>query len=165
MLSLLKGDAGQINRAFTPDNQGMMKGFTSQNIFDSSKQLLLFSDGDFNLNDPGLNSSASKKPIILDEGKERYTGRLKFFDENKNYGFIIMDGDGSDIFVHFDDLSKAGVTKDMLRVVKNGQIIRFSFGCMSYIGKYNKSRKAVDIELIQFSNGVMGSLGNNLYGI
>ena len=76
-----------------------------------------------------------------------------------------MDGDGSDIFVHFDDLSKAGVTKDMLRVVKNGQIIRFSFGCMSYIGKYNKSRKAVDIELIQFSNGVMGSLGNNLYGI
>ncbi len=29
---------------------------------------------------------------------QRYTGRLKFFDENKNYGFIIMDADGSDIF-------------------------------------------------------------------
>lgn len=23
----------------------------------------------------------------------RYTGRLKFFDDNKNYGFIIMDAD------------------------------------------------------------------------
>jgi hypothetical protein len=40
-------------------------------------------------------------------------GRLKFFDENKNYGFLIMENDGSDIFgilflfyllVHYDDL-------------------------------------------------------------
>lgn len=41
---------------------------------------------------------------MLDEGKERLTGKLKFFDENKSYGFIIMDDDGSDIFVHYDDL-------------------------------------------------------------
>ncbi len=34
----------------------------------------------------------------------RFTGRLKFFDEGKNYGFLVMDSDGSDIFVHFDDL-------------------------------------------------------------
>ena len=26
--------------------------------------------------------------------------------------------------------------------------IRFSFTCMNYVGKYNKSRKAVDVELI-----------------
>ena len=40
----------------------------------------------------------SKKPIIIDDGIHRYSGRLKFFDENKNYGFLIMDLDGSDIF-------------------------------------------------------------------
>jgi len=45
-----------------------------------------------------------RKPIILEEGKEIFSGRLKFFDENKNYGFIIMDTDGTDIFVHHDDL-------------------------------------------------------------
>lgn len=43
-------------------------------------------------------------PIILDEGKIRYEGYLKFFDEIKNYGFLVMDVDKSDIFVHFDDL-------------------------------------------------------------
>lgn len=42
---------------------------------------------------------------------ERFTGRLKFFDDGKNYGFIIMDADESDIFVHYDDLQKAGITK------------------------------------------------------
>jgi hypothetical protein len=88
-----------------------------------------------------------KKPIILDESKERYAGRLKFFDENKKYGFIIMDDDGSDIFVHYDDLVKANITKDYLRTIRMGNIIRLSFGCMAYIGKYNKSRKAIDIQL------------------
>ena len=78
----------------------------------------------------------------------RKTGRLKFFDEAKNYGFIIMDEDGSDIFVHFDDLAKAGVAKDLLRTAKQGNIIRFSFNCMNYIGKYNKSKKAVDLTLL-----------------
>ena len=44
----------------------------------------------------------------------RYTGRLKFYDSNGKYGFIILDGIGSDLFVHFDDLSKAGMTKELL---------------------------------------------------
>jgi len=90
-------------------------------------------------------SKEKKKPIILDESKERHTGRLKFFDEAKNYGFIIMDEDGSDIFVHMDDLMKANISKDTLRTIKNGNMLRLSFCCMMYIGKYKKSRKAVDI--------------------
>jgi len=89
-----------------------------------------------------------KKPIILDESKERYNGRLKFFDENKKYGFIVMDEDGSDIFVHYDDLCKAGITKDLLRTARMGNLIRLNFGCMAYIGKYNRSRKAIDIQLM-----------------
>lgn len=59
-----------------------------------------------------------------------------------------MDEDGSDIFVHLDDLSRAGVTKDILRSAKHGNIVKFSFFCMNYIGKYNKSKKAVDLELL-----------------
>jgi len=86
--------------------------------------------------------------IILDESNERFTGRLKFFDENKNYGFIIMDQDSTDIFVHFDDMAKANISKEFLRSVKAGNNIRFAFSCMRYLGKYNQSRKAVDIELL-----------------
>jgi hypothetical protein len=43
--------------------------------------------------------------------RTRYKGRLKFFDESKQYGFIVMDTDKSDIFVHYDDLNKANITK------------------------------------------------------
>jgi len=89
-----------------------------------------------------------KKPIILDESKERYLGRLKFFDENKKYGFIVMEDDGSDIFVHYDDLCKANITKDLLRTARMGNLIRLTFSCMAYIGKYNRSRKAIDIQLL-----------------
>ena len=90
-----------------------------------------------------------KKPIILEETRETYTGRLKFFDETKNFGFLVMDSDRSDIFVHYDDLVRADLDKEKLRSVKNGNVLRFRFSCMSYIGKYNKSRKAIDLELIK----------------
>lgn len=47
-----------------------------------------------------------KKPVIvISESQQRYTGKVKFFDETKNYGFIVNDSDGKDIFVHFDDLN------------------------------------------------------------
>ncbi len=60
-----------------------------------------------------------------------------------------MDDNGLDIFVHYDDLSKAGVSKDMLRSVKYGNVLRFSFSKMMYIGKYDKSKKAVEITYLQ----------------
>lgn len=59
-----------------------------------------------------------------------------------------MDDDGSDIFVHYDDLEKANIDKDFMRSTKHGNIIRFEFTCMAYIGKYNRSRKAVDLVLL-----------------
>lgn len=88
-----------------------------------------------------------KKPVILDDSKRRMTGRLKFFDENKNYGFVIIDSDNTDIFVHYEDLCKAGLTKDILKNAGFIKTIRVSFCSLTYIGKHNKSRKAVDLEL------------------
>ena len=58
---------------------------------------------------------------------------------------MVMDEDNTDIFVHYDDLHKAGMTKEFMRTTKQGNVIRFSFLCMSYIGKYDKSRKAVEL--------------------
>ncbi len=56
-----------------------------------------------------------------------------------------MDMDFSDIFVHYDDISKANINKEYLKLAKHGTRIRFSFSCMNYVGKYDKSRKAVDL--------------------
>jgi hypothetical protein len=36
-----------------------------------------------------------------------------------------------------------------MRTTKQGNIIRFEFSCMVYVGKYDKSRKAVDLILIE----------------
>jgi hypothetical protein len=59
-----------------------------------------------------------------------------------------MDIDGKDLFVHYDDMKKAGVTKEQLRNVRFGYQIRFTFSKMMYIGKYDRSSKAIDIQLL-----------------
>lgn len=110
-----------------------------------SKQKKESSDCDSSLKT--IDQDKNKKLVIIEESQTRYTGRLKFFDEAKNYGFIVMDEDNSDIFVHFDDIAKANITKEYLRTTKLGNVINFSFACMTYIGKYDRSRKAVDLML------------------
>ena len=46
-------------------------------------------------------------------------------------------------------LLKANINKDILKMAKNGHLIRLAFSCMKYIGKYDKSRKATDIEVLE----------------
>ena len=79
----------------------------------------------------------------------RVTGRLKFFNESQNYGFIVSDIDGKDLFFHFDDMKKTNLSKQFLKDAKNRFIVRFLFKVMNYYGKYNLSKKAVDIELVK----------------
>lgn len=38
-------------------------------------------------------SSKKQLNIRTDENSIRFLGRLKFFDENKNYGFLVKDDD------------------------------------------------------------------------
>lgn len=61
---------------------------------------------------------------------------------------MISDIDGKDIFFHFDDMKKTSLSKQFLKDAKNKYLIRFTFKVMAYYGKYNMSRKAVDIELV-----------------
>ena len=37
------------------------------------------------------------------------TGTVKFFNENKGYGFIAPDGGGNDAFVHISALERSGM--------------------------------------------------------
>lgn len=77
------------------------------------------------------------------------TGRLKFFNEGQNYGFVLSDIDNKDIFFHFDDMKKTNLSKQFLKDAKNRFIVRLQFKVMAYYGKYNLSRKAVDIDLLK----------------
>jgi len=41
---------------------------------------------------------------MIEQDSIRYNGELKFFNEQKEYGFIVSEHDGSDVFFHFDDV-------------------------------------------------------------
>jgi CspA family cold shock protein len=48
------------------------------------------------------------------------SGTVKWFNEQKGYGFIQPDGGGEDIFVHISAVEKAG-----MRTLREGQKINF----------------------------------------
>jgi hypothetical protein len=54
-----------------------------------------------------------------------------------------------DLFVHFDDLSRAGLSKEKLLSLKNNYELRFEFTYYEYEGKqHKKSKKAIDLLMI-----------------
>ena len=48
------------------------------------------------------------------------TGTVKFYNDQKGYGFITPDGGGKDVFVHASALERAG-----LRGLREGQKVSF----------------------------------------
>jgi len=92
-------------------------------------------------NTSGLNSPPSGELIVG-------TGLLKFFNQQHQYGFIISEKDGSDIFFHYDDVKHTLLSKEFLRHATENYDVRFSFHILDYIGKYESSKKAVNINLL-----------------
>jgi hypothetical protein len=91
------------------------------------------------------------KREILDHSDRRYTGVLKFYNENKGFGFVGCEQDSTEIFLHGDDLLKANIDIKNLKKKCVGGLMRFSFSILEYLGKYNRSRKVVDLKLIEFA--------------
>jgi len=48
------------------------------------------------------------------------TGTVKWFNENKGYGFIQLSGDGKDVFVHYSDIEGEG-----FRTLSEGESVEF----------------------------------------
>ena len=95
--------------------------------------------------DQTVREEKAPKRIILGKTDRRYTGTLKYFDYNKGYGFVTIDANGTDIFLHCDDLVKANIDIKEVGAKSKGNPIKFSFCCLDYMGKHNKSRKIVDV--------------------
>lgn len=64
------------------------------------------------------------------------TGTVKFFNAEKGYGFISVDG-GKDVFVHF-----TGINSDGYRTLQDGQRVTFD------IVTEDRGDKAVNVEVI-----------------
>lgn len=67
----------------------------------------------------------------------RNKGKVKWFNKEKGYGFIVKE-DGNDIFVHYKDLNMEG-----FKLLKDGQEVEFDIG----IADYNKT-KATNVTVI-----------------
>lgn len=50
----------------------------------------------------------------------RLTGKVKWFNENKGYGFILQDAGGRDIFVHYSEIKAEGY-----RTLSEGELVQF----------------------------------------
>ena len=48
------------------------------------------------------------------------TGRVKWFDDRKGYGFIEQEGGGEDVFVHYSALAGEGY-----KTLEDGQAVEF----------------------------------------
>lgn len=66
---------------------------------------------------------------------ERLRGVVKFFDANKGWGFIAVDGRDDDVFVHRDDLGRT--------VIVDGDKVTFEL----VAGKKGKGPKAANVQL------------------
>lgn len=62
---------------------------------------------------------------------ERYKGKVKWFNAEKGYGFIVPDAGGADVFVHIRDIEASGLSG-----LENGQAVEYAIE----IGKRGSSK-------------------------
>ena len=79
-----------------------------------------------------------------------YEGQLKFFDDKNNFGFITasIKNVWEDIFVYGSEFQKSKVDPTLLLASKYGAVLNFHFNVVYYTGKYQRSKKAINLELI-----------------
>lgn len=64
------------------------------------------------------------------------SGKVKFFNEQKGFGFITTDA-GKDVFVHF-----SGIASDGFKTLKEGDYVKFD------IESDTRGDKAINVELV-----------------
>ncbi len=62
------------------------------------------------------------------------TGKVKWFDAKKGYGFIEMDEGGGDIFIHYSSISGDG-----FKTLDEGQKVQFE------VGEGKKGKQALNV--------------------
>jgi CspA family cold shock protein len=60
------------------------------------------------------------RPAVIEKVRVVTTGTVKFFNAEKGYGFISLEGGGKDVFVHYSNIQGNGY-----RTLEEGQKVEF----------------------------------------
>ena len=91
------------------------------------------------------------KDKILFESSEFSIGRLKFYNEQKGFGFIVS-SDSKDVFVHKDDLLRANINTCQLEYTRGFYDIVLKYRYIEYKGKMKNNNKAIDIHVVEVNS-------------
>lgn len=70
------------------------------------------------------------------EGSSRRTGRVKWFNEARGFGFIMQGRGRADVFIHYRDIRGVGY-----RSLREGEYVEFGIGP----GKNGHALRALDV--------------------
>lgn len=74
------------------------------------------------------------------------TGRVKWFNNSKGYGFIVPDESGEDLFAHYSSIKSSG-----FRTLNENDLVEFD------IQQGPKGLQAVNIKLVESSGSMYSS--------
>lgn len=80
---------------------------------------------------------ALKESLSIERIGNVATGKVKWFNDQKGYGFIAQDNGGEDVFVHHSGINAKGH-----RTLNEGQSVKFE------TSKDNKGTKAVNVTVL-----------------
>ncbi len=70
------------------------------------------------------------------------TGIVKWFNDDKGFGFIAQDNGGPDVFAHFRQIQSANANDNSFRSLAEGQQVRFD------VTQGQKGLQAENIEVV-----------------
>lgn len=126
-----------VKKSFTPFNPQPLKPLKT-NLEDTFKESIITKSRTMSSLENSPKSSSPQKHI----------GRLKFYNEAKEYGFILFDN-GGEIFIHKTDLQQSNVNTAQLHLFDKFYSVRMEFEVRNYKGKSKGNRKAVEIRVLE----------------
>lgn len=137
-IDMIPDDTNIFNEIFV-DTDSLLKSWSRNIFFNDIKEA-----------DNCTKINQSKNDISLGLIHESIEGKLKFYSEVKEYGFILME-DQTEVFVHKADLVRQNIDTKYLAYYNKFYDIFLRFDVEEYQGRVNIHRKAINMTILSMN--------------